>query len=78
MRKLSVNENNKLRSVVGSNIARYRKKAGMTQEAFASELDTDRVTVAYAEIGKRMPKVTTLYQMAKALKIDIKDLFKGL
>lgn len=78
MRKLSANENKKLRTVIGSNIAKYRKKAGMTQESFAAELDTDRVTVAYAEIGKRTPKVSTLYQMAEVLGVDIQDLFKGL
>lgn len=78
MRKLSVNESNRLRKTIGSNIAKARNKKGLTQEQLADMLDTDRVTVAYAEIGKRTPKVSTLYQMAKALDVKASSFLSGL
>ncbi len=78
MRKLSVDDEKKIRKVLGANIAECRKRSKLTQEQLAEKSDTDRVTVAYAEIGKRIPKVTTLYQIAKVTNSKIGDLFKGL
>lgn len=81
MRKLSVNNKNdekKLKNAISKNISKLRKDAGLTQEKFAEQLDMDRVTVAYAETGKRIPKVRTLYKMSKILNVNISDFFKGL
>ena len=59
-------------------IADVRKQKGFTQERLAEEADLDRVALANIETGRRRPTVTTLYKLAKAMNIDVVDLFKGL
>ena len=59
-------------------IADVRKQKGYTQERLAEEADLDRVALANIETGRRRPTVTTLYKLAKAMNIDVVDLFKGL
>ena len=75
-RKLSVNEDKFVRSV-GRNVADARKTRGLTQEDVAEKADLDRVTIAYIETGKRTPKLTTLYQISKVLKVDVQSFFDG-
>jgi len=51
---------------------------GITQERLAADASLDRVAIAYIETGKRKPKVTSIYKIAKGLGIDVVDLFKDL
>lgn len=59
-------------------IADVRKQKGFTQERLAEEAELDRVALANIETGRRRPTVTALYKLAKAMDIDVVDLFRGL
>jgi transcriptional regulator with XRE-family HTH domain len=59
-------------------IAEIRKARGFTQEKLASEASLDRVAIANIETGKRRPTVTTVYRIAKALRVDVDKFFQGL
>jgi DNA-binding XRE family transcriptional regulator len=41
-------------------------------------VDVHRTYIGFIEQGKRNPSISNVYKMAKALKIDITDLFKSL
>ena len=43
--------------IIGSNLARYRKSAGMTQSALAGEIGTSIAFVSRVEKGEKMMKV---------------------
>lgn len=59
-------------------IAKVRKEKSVTQENLASETGLDRVAIANIETGKRRPTVRTMYKIAKALDIEVSELFKKL
>lgn len=60
---------------VSKRIADLRKAKGFTQERLAEEADIDRVALANIETGRRRPTVITLYKLATALKVEVKDFF---
>ncbi len=63
---------------LGKRIAAERQARGITQERLAADVGLDRVGIAYIETGKRKPKVTSVYRIAKGLGLSVEDLFKGL
>lgn len=56
-------------------IAKVRKSKGLSQENLAELANVDRVALANIETGRRRPTVTTLYRLAKGLKVNVKELF---
>ena len=56
-------------------IASLRKKKGYTQERLAAEAGIDRVALANIETGRRRPTVTTVYRIATALDMHVRQLF---
>ena len=60
---------------VSKRIADLRKDKGFTQERLAEEADIDRVALANIETGRRRPTLITLYKLAVALKVDVKEFF---
>ena len=62
----------------GKRIAEIRKRRGLTQEELAYKLDISRLSVAFLETGRRWPRLTTLKRIAKALDIDLGEVFKNL
>lgn len=63
---------------LGKRIATERQARGITQERLAADVGLDRVGIAYIETGKRKPKVTSIYRIARGLGIEVEDLFRGL
>jgi transcriptional regulator with XRE-family HTH domain len=61
----------------GGNIATARKKAGITQQDLANELNMSVVNIAYIENGKQWTRPRTLKRIAKIIKVDVAELFKG-
>ena len=57
-------------------IAEWRELKGKTQEWLAAEVGLNKSTISRYESGKRMPKPTELFKIAKALEIKIIDLFR--
>lgn len=64
----------KLKLQIGSNIANYRKSAGLTQVGLAEKLNYSDKAVSKWERGESMPDVTTLVQLAEQFGITVNDL----
>ena len=64
----------KLKLQIGSNIANYRKGAGLTQAGLAEKLNYSDKAVSKWERGESMPDVTTLVQLAEQFDITVNDL----
>ena len=64
----------KLKQQIGSNIANYRKGAGLTQAGLAEKLNYSDKAVSKWERGESMPDVTTLVQLAEQFGITVNDL----
>ena len=64
----------KLKLQIGSNIASYRKRAGLTQAGLAERLSYSDKAVSKWERGESMPDVTTLVQLAEQFDITVNDL----
>lgn len=59
----------------GLNIKKYRKSLGITQEELAERAKVDPKSVISIENGGRNPTLQTIYRLAKALKVEIKQFF---
>ena len=68
----------KLMKPFGKRVAAVRKSKGVTQQQLAERTGMSVVAIAYIETGKRWARLGTLNKIAKSLKVDIAELFKGL
>lgn len=73
----SANEQ-KLMKSFGKRVAEVRKSKGVTQQQLAEQIGMSVVAIAYIETGKRWARLGTLNKIAKSLKVDISELFKGI
>ena len=64
----------KIKSMLGRNIASYRKQYGLTQAGLAEKLNYSDKAVSKWERGESMPDVTTLVQLAEQFDISVNDL----
>jgi transcriptional regulator with XRE-family HTH domain len=62
---------------IGKNIKNIRTKRGMTQLDLAAECGFEKSTLGRIEIGSTNPTVKTLFKIAKALEVNLTDLFKS-
>jgi len=62
----------------GKRLADLRRAKGLSQEELASRSGLHAVAITYIETGKRLPKLNTIYKLARGLEIDVEALFKGL
>jgi transcriptional regulator with XRE-family HTH domain len=60
---------------LGRRIAELRKARGLTQEAFAEQCGYSTDFVSLVERGLNAPSVAGLEKVAKALKVEVRDLF---
>ena len=63
-----------LRNRIGTNIAAYRKQAGLTQAGLAEKLNYSDKAVSKWERGDSVPDVLTLVQLADQFGITVNDL----
>ena len=75
---MSTPQEAKLLKAFGKRLADVRKAKNMTQNELAERVNMSVVTIAYVETGKRWVRLSTLDKIARALKVDISELFKGL
>ena len=61
---------------IGKKIMDLRKKNGLSQEELAEKSDISRNSISLIETGKINPTVLKVIDIANALNIDIKALFK--
>lgn len=66
------------RKRVGVNIQRLRRDADLSQEELGDRADVHQTYLSQVEGGKRNPSVDVLERIAKALKVDIAELFTRL
>lgn len=59
----------------GKRLAILRKQKGITQEELADAVEVHRTYIGFIEQGKRNPSISNVYRIAKALKVNIKELF---
>lgn len=67
-------DGDKLKNLIGANIAAYRKRGGMTQAGLAQKLNYSDKAVSKWERGESMPDVLTLVQLAELFGIGVNDL----
>lgn len=60
---------------LGSRIRYFRELKGLTQEKLAELIDCETSTLGHVEIGKNLPSLSRLEKTAKALDIEIYQLF---
>ncbi len=66
-----------VRTLVGLNIQRLRRERGISQEELAFRSDCTRGYLSGLETGRRNATVLTLEKIAKALDVEVIDLFEG-
>lgn len=59
----------------GKRLATIRKQKGVTQEKLAELVDVHRTYIGFIEAGKRNPSIGNVQKIARALKVDIRELF---
>jgi transcriptional regulator with XRE-family HTH domain len=64
------------RALLGRNIKRFRNRLGLSQLNLALELGISTTFLSDIENGKKWVSSQTLSQIAKALKIEVYELFK--
>lgn len=64
----------KLKHQLGSNIASYRKRIGLTQVGLAEKLNYSDKAVSKWERGESMPDVLTIIQLAELFEITVDEL----
>jgi transcriptional regulator with XRE-family HTH domain len=65
-----------VRRMVGRNVQRLRLAAGLSQAALAERMGVDRSYVSGLELGQRNPTIVTLWHVAKALGVKLRQFFE--
>ncbi len=63
---------------LGLNIKAERNRRDLSQAELAELVDLSTNSITAIETGKQIPNAINLYMIAKVLKVDINDLFKGI
>ena len=58
-----------VRRVVGDNVKRLRKAAGLSQAGLAELMGVDRAYISGLERGQRNPTIVTLWHIGQALDV---------
>lgn len=64
-----------LSKLLGQRIKELRKRNGLTQAALAELIGMETTNLCKLENGGQIPKEENIEKLAKALKVNIKDLF---
>jgi len=67
-------KNKKLVTAIGKRIRALREEQELSQEDLANEADVPLSQIGRIERGENNPTISTLYVIAKALKVDLKVL----
>lgn len=62
----------------GNNLARCRRRAGLSQEDLSYLASLHRTEVSHLERGLRLPRVDTLAKLVGSLKISADELLVGI
>ena len=67
----------RLAAGIGAEVRRRRRRCGLSQAALAVAVGRDRSTVSRWEAGERLPTLTALVALARALRCDPGTLLPG-
>lgn len=62
----------------GKRVRKLRRSLDMSQEDLANKIDTSRSYISALEHDEYEPKLETIKKVAKALKVNLDELVKGL
>jgi transcriptional regulator with XRE-family HTH domain len=65
-----------IQSRVSRNIQRIRREKDLSQEEVAHRADIHQTYLSGVETGKRNPSILVVERIAKALGVDVADIFK--
>ncbi len=63
--------------IIGRNVAKLRAEKGLSQEDLAGEADVNRGYISRIENGHVAFSVPVLLKIAKALNVNVEELFKS-
>lgn len=66
---------NTIQKIIGKNLKYYRYKSGLSQEKFYEQYRLNPKYLASVERGEVNVSVEFLYNLAKLLKVDIREFF---
>ena len=75
---MSNSQESKYLNAFGKRVAEVRKSRGITQEQLAERADLTSLAISFVEQGRRWPRIITVHKIAKALGVQVDELFKGL
>lgn len=62
--------------VMGERLRAQRKMLGLTQQEVAEQLNIDRSTYSYYELGRTAPSIETLYELTLLFGVSADELIK--
>ena len=65
-----------IQSRVSKNIQRIRREKNLSQEEVAHRADIHQTYLSGVETGKRNPSILVVERIAKALGVDVSEIFK--
>lgn len=65
-----------VRALLGARIKEIRKLRGLTQEQLAEKVDLATRYISLIEVGRSSPSLETIENIARALQVEIRDLFE--
>jgi len=65
-----------IQSRVSRNIQRIRREKDLSQEEVAHRADIHQTYLSVVETGKRNPSILVVERIAKALGVDVSEIFK--
>lgn len=60
---------------LGRRIQKIRKEKELTQEGLAEKIGVSTTWIGYIETGYRRPNLKMIYKIARALGVNVKDIF---
>ena len=76
---MSTNDNKNMNiRALGLNIRAERNRKELSQEQLAELVDLSSNSILQIEKGRQIPNAIHLYLIAKVLKVDINELYKGI
>jgi transcriptional regulator with XRE-family HTH domain len=64
-------------SIVGMNLARIRQAKRLSQEEVADRAGLHRTEISLMELGKRTPRIDTIFRVMGALDVGPAEAFEG-
>ena len=77
-RKQTLPPSDALRSRLGTNVRKHRKRLGISQEEFGFRAEIHPTAVSLLELGQTLPYIQTFIRVAGALGVATDDLTAGI